>query len=79
MQNGSFDFANARAAMVSPLAKKLFLVDGVTGGCVRLVGGDDAAAGGQRFRGLQAKGFFSRRGVQTLAVDTGLSVAIGPA
>jgi hypothetical protein len=31
MQNGSYDFANARAAMVSPLAKKLFLVDGVTG------------------------------------------------
>lgn len=31
MENGSFDFANARAAMVSPLAKKLFMVDGVTG------------------------------------------------
>lgn len=31
MESGSYDFANARAAMVSPLAKKLFLVDGVTG------------------------------------------------
>jgi Fe-S-cluster-containing dehydrogenase component len=31
LQSGSYDFANARAAMVSPLAKKLFLVDGVTG------------------------------------------------
>lgn len=36
MQNGSFDFANARAAMVSPLAKKLFMVDGVTGEGVML-------------------------------------------
>lgn len=31
MENGSYEFANARAAMVSPLAKKLFMVDGVTG------------------------------------------------
>jgi hypothetical protein len=31
LQSGSFEFSNARAAMVSPLAKKLFMVDGVTG------------------------------------------------
>ncbi|KAF8069479.1 NIFU5 [Scenedesmus sp. PABB004] len=31
MESGSYEFASARAAMVSPLAKKLFLVDGVTG------------------------------------------------
>jgi hypothetical protein len=31
MESGSYEFANARSAMVSPLAKKLFLVDGVTG------------------------------------------------
>eukprot|EP00882_Tetradesmus_deserticola_P019413 GHRQ01020895.1.p1 GENE.GHRQ01020895.1~~GHRQ01020895.1.p1 ORF type:complete len:239 (+),score=57.65 GHRQ01020895.1:843-1559(+) len=31
MESGSFEFSNARAAMVSPLAKKLFMVDGVTG------------------------------------------------
>jgi hypothetical protein len=31
LQSGSFEFSNARAAMVSPLAKKLFMIDGVTG------------------------------------------------
>jgi Fe-S cluster biogenesis protein NfuA len=31
MESGSFEFSNARAAMVSPLAKKLFMIDGVTG------------------------------------------------
>lgn len=31
METGSYEFPNARSAMVSPLAKKLFLVDGVTG------------------------------------------------
>jgi hypothetical protein len=30
-QNGSYEFSNARAAMVSPLAKKLFCIDGITG------------------------------------------------
>lgn len=31
LQNGPYDFSNARAAMVSPLAKRLFGIDGVTG------------------------------------------------
>eukprot|EP00877_Chromochloris_zofingiensis_P012698 jgi/Chrzof1/7682/Cz02g32230.t1 len=31
MENGPYDFSNARAAMVSPLAKRLFGIDGVTG------------------------------------------------
>lgn len=31
MESGSYEFSNARAAMASPLAKKLFAVDGVTG------------------------------------------------
>jgi hypothetical protein len=31
LQSGSYEFSNARAAMVSPLAKKLFSIDGVTG------------------------------------------------
>uniref|UniRef100_A0A383V5U1 Scaffold protein Nfu/NifU N-terminal domain-containing protein n=1 Tax=Tetradesmus obliquus TaxID=3088 RepID=A0A383V5U1_TETOB len=31
MESGSFEFSSARAAMVSPLAKKLFMIDGVTG------------------------------------------------
>lgn len=30
-QNGSREFPNARAAMSSPLAKRLFAIDGVTG------------------------------------------------
>eukprot|EP00878_Enallax_costatus_P007486 GHUV01007841.1.p1 GENE.GHUV01007841.1~~GHUV01007841.1.p1 ORF type:complete len:285 (+),score=95.07 GHUV01007841.1:173-1027(+) len=31
MENGSYDFSNARSAMVSPLAKRLFRIDGITG------------------------------------------------
>ena len=31
MQNGSYEFSNARSAMVSPLAKRLFRIDGITG------------------------------------------------
>lgn len=31
MEAGTYEFANARAAMVSPLAKRLFSIDGVTG------------------------------------------------
>jgi hypothetical protein len=31
IQSGSREFANARAAMSSPLAKRLFAIDGVTG------------------------------------------------
>lgn len=30
-QSGSFEFSSARAAMVSPLAKRLFAIDGITG------------------------------------------------
>lgn len=35
MESGSYDFSNARAAMVSPLAKRLFAIDGVTGALLR--------------------------------------------
>lgn len=31
MENGTFEFQNARAALVSPLAKRLFSIDGVVG------------------------------------------------
>ena len=31
LQSGSYEFTSARAAMASPLAKKLFAVEGITG------------------------------------------------
>lgn len=33
LQSGSYEFSNARSAMVSPLAKRLFRVDGISGKC----------------------------------------------